>query len=92
MIVIGYYLSTGDYGTRAATALIEPGSNAGPAFAAVAIAFNNDPEILGAMTVLIFLQIVVGAPVGTWMGRDQGDELESGEDSGGEESPAEAGA
>ena len=92
MIVIGYYLSTGDYGTRAATALIEPGSNAGPAFAAVAIAFNNDPEILGAMTVLIFLQIVIGAPVGTWMGRDQGDELESGEDSGGEESPAEAGA
>jgi BASS family bile acid:Na+ symporter len=102
MIVIGYYLSTGDYGTRAATALIEPGSNAGPAFAAVAIAFNNDPEILGAMTVLIFLQIVVGAPVGTWMGRNQGDELESGEDtrgtdSGGTEagdanSPAEAGA
>jgi BASS family bile acid:Na+ symporter len=92
MIVIGYYLSTGDYGTRAATALIEPGSNAGPAFAAVAIAFNNDPEILGAMTVLIFLQIIVGAPVGTWMGRNQDDALGSGEEAGGAESPAEAGA
>jgi BASS family bile acid:Na+ symporter len=81
MIVIGYYVSTGDYKTRAATALIEPGSNSGPAFAAVAIAFNNDPEILGAMTVLIFLQIIVAAPIGRWLGWDQPDAIEGGHDS-----------
>jgi len=90
MIVTGWFLSTGGYGTRSATALIEPGSNSGPAFAAVAIAFNNDPEILGAMTVLIFLQIVVAAPIASWMGKDQPDEGEGGEETVGEDSPAEA--
>jgi BASS family bile acid:Na+ symporter len=70
--------------------LIEPGSNSGPAFAAVAIAFNNDPEILGAMTVLIFLQIVVAAPIASWIGKDQPDEGEGGEETVGEDSPAEA--
>ena len=70
MIVIGYFVSVGDYRTRAATALIQPGTNAGPAFAAVAIAFGNDPAILGAVTAIIFIQIVVTAPIGTWMGRD----------------------
>ena len=98
MIAAGWFISTGDYGTRSATALIEPGSNSGPAFASVAFALNNDPEILGAMTVLIFLQIVVSAPIGTWMGSQFGPELEEGAgDSGaeagrGEVAGAEAGA
>ena len=73
MIAIGYFVSQGGYKTRAATAMIMPGSNAGPTFAAVAIAFNNNPEILGAVTALIFIQIVVAAPIGTWMGRNQED-------------------
>jgi BASS family bile acid:Na+ symporter len=73
MIAVGYFVSQGGYSTRAATAMIQPGSNAGPTFAAVAIAFNNDPAILGAVTALIFMQIVVAAPVGTWMGRNKGD-------------------
>jgi BASS family bile acid:Na+ symporter len=91
MIVIGYYASTGDYKTRAATGLVQVGSNSGPAFAAVAIAFDNDPEILGVMTVLIFLQIIVGAPVSTWMGRNEPDESEGGgEQAGGENPPADA--
>jgi len=77
MIAVGYFVSQGGYKTRAATGLIMPGSNAGPTFAAVAIAFNNDPAILGAVTAIIFIQIVVAAPIGTWMGRnveDQGTE------------------
>jgi len=77
MIALGYFVSQGGYKTRAATGLIMPGSNAGPTFAAVAIAFNNDPAILGAVTAIIFIQIVVAAPIGTWMGRnveDQGTE------------------
>ena len=73
MIAIGYFVSQGGYRTRAATGLIMPGSNAGPTFAAVAIAFNNNPEILGAVTALIFIQIVVAAPIGSWMGRNQED-------------------
>lgn len=89
MIAAGYFISTGDYKTRAATSLIQPGSNSGPAFAAVAIAFNNDPEILGAMTVLIFLQIVISAPIGTWMGHKFGG-IESGDDPGGDEAGGEA--
>lgn len=91
MIALGYFISTGSYETRAATALIQPGSNSGPAFAAVAIAFDNDPEILGAMTVLIFLQIVVAAPIGSWMGANLAPEVEGGEDAGGDGAGAEAG-
>ncbi len=75
MITIGYFVSVGGYPTRAATAMIQPGSNSGPTFAAVAIAFNNDPAILGAVTAIIFMQIVVAAPIGSWMGRDKEDPL-----------------
>lgn len=74
MVIIGYFFSMGDFRTRAATSMIQPGSNAGPAFAAVAIAFNNDPAILGAVTAIIFMQIVITAPIGTWMGRNKGEE------------------
>jgi len=73
MIALGYFVSQGGYKTRAATGLIMPGSNAGPTFAAVAIAFNNDPAILGAVTAIIFIQIVVAAPISTWMGKNQED-------------------
>jgi BASS family bile acid:Na+ symporter len=86
MIVLGYFISTGDYSTRAATAMIEPGSNSGPAFAAVAIAFNNDPEILGVVTVLIFMQIVAAAPIGTWMGSKFAGDVEGSDEAGGQDS------
>ena len=69
MMVVGWFIAKGDKATRKASALIEPGSNAGPVFAAVAIGFDNDPGILGVTTVLIFLQIVVGAVVASYMGR-----------------------
>ncbi len=75
MIAMGYFVSVGGYRTRSATAMIMPGSNSGPSFAAVAIAFGNDPAILGAVTAIIFVQIVVSAPIGTWMGRDKEDPL-----------------
>lgn len=81
MIVVGYFVSVGGYPTRAATAMIQPGSNSGPAFAAVAIAFNNDPAILGAVTAIIFMQIVVSPVIGTWMGKDKDSEAEDGEQS-----------
>jgi len=69
-IAAGYLISSGGRRTRTATALIQPGSNAGPAFAAVAIAFNNDPLILGATSAIIFMQLVVGTLVAGYMGKD----------------------
>jgi BASS family bile acid:Na+ symporter len=69
MIVLGYFISTGESATRRATGLIQVGSNSGPAFAAVAIAFGNDPEILGAVTAIVFMQIVVGIVVASFLGR-----------------------
>jgi BASS family bile acid:Na+ symporter len=73
MIALGYFLSKGDRSIRKATAMIEPGSNAGPIFAAIAIAFGNDPEILGIATALVFVQIVVGTLVASYMGKGDGE-------------------
>jgi BASS family bile acid:Na+ symporter len=72
MIALGYFLATGGKAVRKATAMIEPGSNSGPVFAAIAIAFNNDPEILGIATALIFVQIIVGTLVGSSLGNGDG--------------------
>jgi BASS family bile acid:Na+ symporter len=38
----------------------------------VAIAFDNDPAILGAITAILALQIVVGLLASSWAGREQG--------------------
>jgi BASS family bile acid:Na+ symporter len=73
MFALGYFLSKGDSSVRRATASIQPGSNAGPIFAAIALAFNNDPEILGIAVALIFVQIVVGTFVSSWLGRGDGE-------------------
>jgi BASS family bile acid:Na+ symporter len=74
MIVLGYFISQGSKPTRQATGLIEPISNSGPCFAAVAIAFNNDPAILGAITGIIVIQMVVGVGIASFWGRDSDEE------------------
>ena len=71
VLVLGYLVATGGPETRVATALVEPASNAGPAFAAVAIAFDNDPEILGAVVGIIFVQLVVGILTASYMGKNE---------------------
>ena len=83
MVVLGYFISKGDSSIRKGTGLLEIGSNSGPTFAAIAIAFNNDPEILGITTVLVFVQIVVGTLISSYMGKGDGE---------GEGVPAEASA
>jgi len=70
MILVGLLVSSGDKLTKQAAALIEPCSNSGPAFAAIAIAFDNDPDILGAVAAILFLQIVVGMVSATYWGKD----------------------
>ena len=72
MVVFGYFLSVGGYETRSATSLIQIGSNSGPSFAAVAIAFDNDPAILGAVVAILFFQIIGGGLIGSWMGSQFG--------------------
>lgn len=72
MAALGYFLSIGGYETRAATSMIQIGSNSGPSFAAVAIAFGNDPLILGAVVAILFFQIMGGGLIGSWMGNQFG--------------------
>jgi BASS family bile acid:Na+ symporter len=79
MFALGYFISRGDGSVRRATASIQPGSNAGPTFAAIALAFDNDPAILGIAVALIFVQIVVGTLVSTWSGRGEAEEGEPAE-------------
>ena len=73
MVVLGYFLSKGDSSIRKGTGVLEIGSNSGPTFAAIAIAFGNDPAILGVTTVLVFVQIVVGTLISSWFGRGDGE-------------------
>jgi BASS family bile acid:Na+ symporter len=89
MAVIGYFVSVGDYPTRSATSMIQIGSNSGPSFAAVAIAFGNDPLILGAVVAILFFQIIGGGLIGSWMGSQFGSADEADEQG---EAEAEAGA
>ena len=77
MVIVGYVVSIGDRPTKRAAALIEPVSNSGPAFAAVGIAFDNDPEILGAITAIIVLQIVVGLVVASFWAKDAGQDADA---------------
>jgi BASS family bile acid:Na+ symporter len=61
--------SAGGRKTRIATSLIEPVSNTGPVFAAVAIGFSNDPAILSATTMLLFVQVFVAVFIASYLGK-----------------------
>jgi BASS family bile acid:Na+ symporter len=73
VLVVGYLASPGAKPTKRAAALIQPGTNAGPAFAAVAIAFDNDPEVLGAITAILLSQIVIGVLAAVYFARGHSD-------------------
>jgi BASS family bile acid:Na+ symporter len=88
MFALGYFISRGDGSVRRATASIQPGSNAGPTFAAIALAFDNDPAILGIAVALIFTQIVVGTLVSSWSGRGEAEKGEAAEGEPAEAEPA----
>ena len=94
-LILGYVISIGDRKTREATGLIQIGSNSGPVFAAIAIAFSNDPAILGAAVVMVTLQIIVGAVAGGYFGKNRGGDAQEPADEGdepaadGDEGPAE---
>jgi bile acid:Na+ symporter, BASS family len=56
---IGTLVASGSPVTRTTVGLLAPVRNAGPVFAAIAIAFNNDPEILAALTGILLLGLAV---------------------------------
>jgi BASS family bile acid:Na+ symporter len=90
-LLLGYVIATGDRKTREATGLVQIGSNAGPVFAAIAIAFDNDPAILGAAVVMVMLQIIVAIVASGYFGKDRsGDAGEAVPTEGEDESPAES--
>jgi len=60
--IAGGVLSTGPRVRRTTMAGIAPLRNAGPAFAAVAIAFDNDPAILAALTGILLVGLVLTLP------------------------------
>jgi BASS family bile acid:Na+ symporter len=68
-IVVGWALSTGTGTTRTTTALIAPTRNAGPAFAAVAIAFGNDPAVLASLSGILLIGLAVELPLASWLAR-----------------------
>ena len=90
-LLLGYVIATGDRKTREATGLVQIGSNAGPVFAAITIAFDNDPAILGAAVVMVMLQIIVAIVASGYFGKDRsGDAGEAVPVEGEDESPAES--
>jgi BASS family bile acid:Na+ symporter len=66
-ILVGWGFATGGSMTRTTAALIAPTRNAGPAFAAVAIGFDNDPAILAALTGILLVGLAVELPVASWL-------------------------
>ncbi len=70
IMAVGYFAAAGPVKTKQAVSLIQPNSNAGPAFAAVAIGFDNDAVIMGSVTALIFVHAAVSIATASWMGRE----------------------
>jgi BASS family bile acid:Na+ symporter len=68
-VAVGWTLCAGSGTTRTTTALIAPTRNAGPAFAAIAIAFDNDPAILAAVSGILLVGLTVELPVASWLAR-----------------------
>ena len=66
---IGTLVATGSRVTRTTVGLLAPVRNAGPVFAAVAIAFNNDPNILGALTGILILGLAVSLLLASYLAR-----------------------
>ncbi len=78
MLAVGYAVSTGTGTARQTTALLQPCSNAGPVFAAVDIAFDGDPEILGAVSAILMLQTVTGLVTASFLGKETAPSVASG--------------
>ncbi|MBV9230111.1 MAG: bile acid:sodium symporter [Chloroflexi bacterium] len=68
-IVLGTVVAIGSTVTRTTVGFLASTRNAGPVFAAVAIAFNNNPNILGAVTGLLLPGLVVAVPLASYLAK-----------------------
>lgn len=71
MIAIGRITARESAETNDAAGIIQACTNSGPAFAAVAIAFDGDAEIIGIMTALLLVQICVGMLAASFFARNR---------------------
>lgn len=72
--VVGGLLTTGPWCRRTTLAGVAPLRNAGPAFAAIAIAFDNDPEILAALSGPLLVGLVLTLPAASHLATTRPDQ------------------
>lgn len=65
-IIAGALFAVGPQETRTTMALVAPMRNAGPIFAAIGIAFNNSPAILGAVAATLVVQLAICLPLAAY--------------------------
>jgi bile acid:Na+ symporter, BASS family len=68
-IVVGTLVAIGPMVTRTSVGFLASTRNAGPVFVAVAIAFNDDPQILAALTGLLLTGLVVALPLAAYLAK-----------------------
>jgi bile acid:Na+ symporter, BASS family len=78
--VAGGLLASGPLVRRTTLGGIAPLRNAGPAFAAVAIAFANDPEILAALSGILLIGLVVCLPAAARLAASRSEDLDTAPD------------
>lgn len=67
VFLAGAVIATGSMETKTTLGLVAPVRNAGPIFAAIAIAFSNDPAILGATVGILLMGLVVSLPAAAYL-------------------------
>jgi bile acid:Na+ symporter, BASS family len=78
--VAGGLLASGSPVRRTTMGGIAPLRNAGPAFAAVAIAFDSDPDILAALSGILLVGLVVCLPVAARLASSRSEEPAAAQD------------
>jgi BASS family bile acid:Na+ symporter len=68
-LALGIFIAAGSGGIRTTVGLLAPNRNAGPVFAAIGIAFANDPSILGAATAIMLIGTVISILFASFLAR-----------------------
>lgn len=66
-VVLGGLVATGSWETRTAMATLAPQRNAGPIFAAIGIAFNNDSAMIGTASAILLMIPIITVPVAAYL-------------------------
>ncbi len=68
-LAVGTLVAAGPARIRTTVGILAPNRNAGPVFAAVGIAFANDPAILGATLAIMMVGLVISILFGSFLAR-----------------------